>query len=267
MKTLKLLVGSAILGCVAPSPSLALTGLEIMQEREKRHERKFEESWVQMKLLDRKGRAKKPRVMITWSKQAAGGLDHRLIKFAAPADIRGTGLLTWEQAGSKEDDQWLYLPASKQVKRIAGSGKKNQFMGTDLAYEDLRPENLSAHAYEISGEATLDGAKCWIITATPKTSKEKRESGYSKRVLYIRQDIYFTVKSEYYGRRGGLDKMATSQKLVKVAGTAWRSNLVTIKRLREGSTTILIHQKRILDKAIDATRFTQQGLKRPITTR
>lgn len=248
--------------------AMAITGLQIMQERERRHERSFEESWVEMRLYDKKNRQKKSRVMVTWSmEEPSTKLDRRLIKFAAPADIRGTGLMLWEQPSPKEDDQWLYLPASKKVKRIAGSGKRNQFVGTDLAFEDLRRENLAAHAYELSGETTIDGAKCWIVTATPSSASEKKNSGYSKRVLYIRKDIYFTVKSEYYGRRGRLEKVATCQKVVKVAGKAWRSDLVTVTRVKPGTKTVLIHQRRKLDQPIDASLFTQQGLKRPMANR
>ncbi len=267
MLSLSSLTPLAVLALLAPA-ALGITGLEIMEERERRHERSFEESWVEMRLFDKKDRQRKSRVMVTWSmKEKTAGLDRRLIKFAAPADIRGTGLMLWEQPSSKEDDQWLYLPASKQVKRIAGSGKRNQFVGTDLAYEDLRPENLAAHDYAVTGETVLDGARCWIVTATPKTAREKKNSGYSKRVLYIRQDIYFTVKVEYYGRRGKLDKVATAEKLVKVAGRAWRSNLATVKRLKPGTKTVLIHQKRTLDRKIEASRFTQQGLRRPMAGR
>ncbi|MGY8689713.1 MAG: outer membrane lipoprotein-sorting protein, partial [Verrucomicrobiales bacterium] len=213
--------------------AFAITGREVMEERDRRHNRNFEESWVVMNLYDKRGKAKAPRLMITYSRKESE-LDQRLVKFAEPADIRSVGLLTWEQPGDKEDDQWLYLPAAKKVKRIAGSGKKNQFMGTDLAFEDLRPENLAAHEYTISGEKEIQGAQCWEITATPSTSKEKKGSGYSKRVIYIRQDNYFPVRTEYYNTRGKPSKTATSDKLIKVAGQAWRSDLATIERLREG---------------------------------
>ena len=250
-----------ILGGV--SAAHAITGLEVMQERERRHERPYEESWVSMHLYDKRGQKKEERLMVTFAKQA-GGLDRRLVKFADPADIRGVGLLTWEQPAGREDDQWLYLPASKKVKRISGSGKKNQFMGTDLAYEDLRRENLSAYSYELSGESTVDGHKCWIVTATPKTAKEKRDSGYSKRTMYTRQDNYFTIKTEYYDKRGRLAKVGVMKKVVTVAGSACRSNLAVMQRMSTGTKTIIEHRKRTLDKKLDDSLFTQQGLSRPV---
>ena len=244
----------------------AITGLEVMKERERRHERPFEESWVVMNLYGKDGTPKKPRLMVTYSREVSG-LDQRLLKFSEPADIRNVGLLTWEQPDEKEDDQWLYLPASRQVKRIAGGGKKNLFMGTDLAYEDLRPENLAAYDYEITGETEIDGAKCWVVTATPKTGKEKADTGYAKKVYSIRQDIYFTVRTEFYNRRGKLSKVGTFERLVKVAEQTWRCNLATVERPDEGTKTVIIHKSRTLDKELPASLFTQQGLRRPVESK
>ena len=244
---------------------MAETGLEIMEERERRHQRPFEESWVAMHLYNKKGEKREERVMLTYSMEDETGLDRRLVKFASPPDIRGVGLLTWEQPAEKEDDQWLHLPATRQVKRIAGSGKKNAFMGTDLAFEDLRPENLSTHRYELKGEAVVDGANCWVVEAFPNTTKEERDSGYSKRVFYIRKDIYFDIKVEYYGRRGRLEKVSLAKQVVAVKGEAHRANLAVTQRMREGTKTILVHQKRVLDEELDSTLFTQQGLKRPLS--
>ena len=259
--SLAIAISSLMLG---QSSVEAITGLEVMQERERRHELPSEESWVKMDLIGKDGKKKTSREMATFSRRKSG-MDQRLIKFSAPADIRNVGLLTWEQPDNKEDDQWLFLPASKQIKRIAGSSKKNQFMGTDLAYEDLRPEKLSAFEYTIVKEVTIDKAKCWAITAVPRSRKEKRDSGYSKRMIYVRQDIYFPIKTEYYDRRGKLSKVASCLKLTRVKGNTWRSNLATVHRLKEGTKTILIHKKRELNKAFVDSLFTQGGLRRSIS--
>lgn len=250
-----------ILASVAPLP--AITGLEIMEERERRHQKEYEESWDAMYLYDKKGNKKEERIMVTYSREDAKG-DQTLIKFSEPAAIRSVGLLTWEQPSDQEDDQWLFLPATKSVKRIAGSGKKNQFMGTDLSYEDLRKENLKAHEYKLTGETKIGEQDCWIVEATPSTDKEKKDSGYSKRILYIRKDIYYTVKTEYFGRRERKEKVAEVQRLVSVGGGSYRSNIVAVMRINEGTKTITINKKREIDKELDESLFTQQGLKRPL---
>ena len=152
-----------------------------------------------MTLIDPTGKEKERELQILSSSDEAG-LSKVLIKFLAPPDIRNTGLLTWEQPGDKEDDQWLYLPATRTPKRIASSGKKGSFMNTDLAYEDLRPEDLDAHTYNVLREEDLGGQKCWVIEALPSTDKEKLESGYGKRVFWVRKDLYLTVQTEFYNK-------------------------------------------------------------------
>ena len=160
-----------------------------------------------------------------------------LIKFLAPADIRNTGLLTWEQPGDKEDDQWIYLPATRTPKRIASSGKKGAFMNTDLAFEDLRPEDLDAHTYNVLREEDLGGQKCWVIEALPSTDKEKLESGYGKRVFWVRKDLHLTVQTEFYNKSDKLLKRQTFSDLVNVGGEMWRAKRVRVETLDRKTAT------------------------------
>ena len=242
----------------------AVTGLEVMKEQENRHESKSEYSRALMTLTDKRGR-KTERILHTWAVKGSDGLFKTLLKFSSPTDIRNVGLLTWEQAGAADDDQWLSLPATKQVKRITGGSKKNLFMGTDLAYEDMRAEELDAHTYEIVREESVGGKACWVIEATPSTAKEKKESGYSKRNLWISKDNYLTVKADFYGRSGKLEKQCSFEKPVKVKGQLWRNQVTRMHRIPSGSTTTTQLTKLKVDEGAEAALFTQQGLKRPVT--
>src|SRR5574341_1158535 len=142
----------AALAVSFPQLSLAgeqLTGRQIMEKQKQLHESKDEDFKQDMQLIDRNGNVSK-REVANYYLKTPEKLTKTMIIFLAPADVRGTGLLTWEQK-AREDDQWLYLPASGKERRIAASGKKNKFMGTDFAYEDLRPENLDTHTYNLLG--------------------------------------------------------------------------------------------------------------------
>ena len=246
------------LAAAAERPS----GLEIMQERDRRHESRSESTQIRMTLLDRKGRARERRAVVFY-KEDAHALGKTLFKFLSPADIRNVGLLTWERDGAEEDDQWLYLPASRRVKRIAGSSKKHQFMGTDLAYEDVRPENLSAHRYERVREEPLAGEPCWVVEAVPSTPKERRDTGYGRRLLWVRQDIYFVVRVEFCNHANALIKIATFDKLKNVKGDAWRSDRSTFERVRRRTKTVTEVTSRELDARLADSLFTQQALQRP----
>lgn len=257
------LIGIALFGLLAPSASLsAITGREIMDEQRQRHGARSEKTRSVMKLIDSRGR-ERSREMVTYSRTVDGDLSQSLLKFLAPSNIRNTGLLTWEQPEDKEDQQWLYLPASKRVNQISGSNKKNLFMQSDLAYEDLRPENLDAHTYELLREEDVDGEGCWVIEALPATEKERGDSGYSKRIFWIRKDLYLTVRIDFFDRGAKLAKRGTYSQLEQVDGDLWRSNEITMERLSTGSTTVWSFTQRHVNEDIDENLFTQQGLKRP----
>lgn len=247
---------------LSPCFLIATTGREILDEQERRHHVESEETRLQMSLIDRRGRERE-REMVMYVLKGADGLNKTLIKFTSPTDIRNVGLLTWQQGEDKEDDQWLHLPSSNQVKRIAGSGKKNSFMGTDIAFEDLRPENLDAHDYNLLRKESIDGHDHWVVEAIPSTEKEKKDSGYSKRVFWIRKDIYFTVKTEFYNRRGRLAKLALNEELINLQGDIWRSNVSTTERLAEKTKTVLRNQYRAHNIEMSKSFFTQQNLRRP----
>ena len=77
--------------------------------------------------------------------------------FDSPAGVEGVALLTW-QVASGEDDQWISLPAAGgDLKRQASGSKRNYFMGTDFANEDLVAEDRSKYSYERSDDVTIAG--------------------------------------------------------------------------------------------------------------
>jgi len=245
------------------SNCFALTGLQIMEEQSRRHTLANEEATFTMTLTDAKGRTRE-RTMILHKTKADDGQFKSLIQFSAPRDIRGVGLLTWQGGADDSDDQWLYLPATRQVKRIAGSNKKSSFMGTDLAYEDLQREDTSAYDYTIIGEAELDGKPTWIIEATPATELENRESGYEKRKIWIQKDNYLIVQIEYYGSGGKLLKTARHGDHVHIAGETWRGNAIRMQTHASGTQTTLVNVSRVINPDIPEILLTRQGLQRPI---
>jgi hypothetical protein len=82
--------------------------------------------------------------------------------FNSPRDVAGTGCLSFSYDDeSKDDDIWLYLPAMKRVRRITGSGKNDDFMGTDFTYEDRAVCCASAqNRIKIHGSEFLCPANC-----------------------------------------------------------------------------------------------------------
>ena len=237
----------------------SLTGRQIMDEQERRHAVDAEYIESVMVLVDETG-AKERRIMKNYTKDVGNDLDRSLIVFLEPAKVRGTALLTWEQDG-RDDDQWLYLPSQKKLQRIAQGSKRSYFMGTDFTYEDNQSEQLDDYQYTVQRDDSFEGQPVWVVESIPVSPKKKQESGYSKRIVWIRKDIYFTVKIEYFDRRGRAIKTQTNHKLVNVGGQAWRPDQTLMDNYDRNHKTLRGTQSRKINPTIEDSVFTEQYIK------
>ena len=213
-----------------------------------------------LRLVSKTG-AVKERKVVMYTLAGAGGLHKILLRFLAPRDVENTALLTWE-AKDGDDDQWLYLPAVRKPKRVAASGKKNRFMGTDFSYEDLRPESLPVNRYALAGTEAVEGVECLVIEATPASDRQAADTGYSTRKLWIRKDNLVTVKREYYDKQGRLEKVESRRKLVNVTGDVWRTDEVEMHDVQNGTKTSLLIESRRFNVGLADSFFTEAELTR-----
>jgi hypothetical protein len=205
------------------------SGSEIMRLQEKYHRTDSEHEIQKIVIKDVKSGATEKRDMERHKKTDSEDLTNSLVVFKSPSNIKGTALLSHEQA-DRGDDQWLYVPELRKTQRIAPSGKKNYFMGTDFTFADMENENLSQNKYTCEKEGKCGKASCFIILAEPKSPKIARSTGYSKRKLWIRTDSYITLRIKYYDRKGADLKVLTNSKWKKYGKTAWRPQKSVMKR-------------------------------------
>ena len=130
--------------------------------------------------------------------------DKSLVLFDTPRDIEGTALLSHAKI-LDPDNQWLYLPALKRVKRISSSNKSGPFVGSEFAFEDFTALELNKYDYTWLREETVDGVAMDVVERTPRYEN----SGYSRQVSWVDQDVYQVRKVEFYDRRGDLLKTLT----------------------------------------------------------
>ena len=247
--TLFLLVSLPIFGA---GPS----GRQIMEEQEKRHKLRSQYTEELMILVDSKGN-REQRKLRRYGKEMGDKLRRGLLVFDAPAGIKGTALLTWEQ-DKRDNDQWLFLPAQRRMQRIAKGSKKAYFMGTDFTYEDLEPEDIDNFNYKVLKEERVDGKACWVIESVPANADTKKNSGYSKRMLWVRKDNYYTVKIQFFDRRNKLIKTQTNSSLVQVKGTAWRADKSLMDNHKSRHKTLVGIKSRRIDVKIDDSMFTER---------
>ncbi len=239
-----------------PGVSFALTGTEIMTKVHNRENGKSSIIESTMILINDKGQTKE-RVVRAVRKEY-GDLSKSMIRFLAPADVKGTGFLIWENA-DRDDDQFLYLPALKQdPRRIASSEKGSRFMGTEFTYEDLQNRKVDKDDHKLLREEKLDGKQVYVVESIPKKGSD---SQYKKLVSWVRPDIWIPVKIEFYDENGALLKVLTVKKLEQVQGI-WTTMDSMMDNVQDKKKTQLILGKVQYNADIPDEYFTERYLKR-----
>lgn len=237
-----------------------MTGRQIMEKQKELHKVKTEFGAEVMLLVDKDNNQER-RQLRRYAKEMEKNLHRYLVAFLSPGDVKGTALLTWEQKG-RENDQWLYLPAQKKMQRIAKGSKKNYFMGTDFTYEDMEPEDIDSFTYTVlrSEKLNHDGKDydCYVIQAVPANEERARESGYSKRIMWIETRLLITLKAEFYDRRGRLQKTQTSHEFENIGGTVWRPKKTLMAHHEKNHKTLTGVTLRKVNETIDNAVFTDR---------
>ncbi len=184
--------------------------------------------------------------------------DKSLMEFLSPADVKGTKFLNYEHV-NKDDDQWLYLPALKRVKRIASKNKSGAFMGSEFSYEDLSAFNVDKYTYP-DGEAKigeLNGKKVYLGQSKPVS----KYSGYTKLLTWVDEQTYLIQKIEYYDRKKELLKTAIFEDYKKISGV-WRIGKITMNNIQNDKKTILVWSDEKIKTGLKAKDFHKRVLKK-----
>jgi len=163
--------------------------------------------------------------------------DKSLSLFDEPADVKGTKMLTFSH-GLKADDQWLYLPALKRVKRINSRNKSGPFMGSEFAFEDLGSQEVEKFTYNYLREEPCGAGNAWKCHVIERIPAYKY-SGYTKQVSWIDSAEYRVTKVMYYDRKQALLKTLTTTGYQQYAGKHWRPAMMSMQNHQSGKSTTL----------------------------
>ena len=134
------------------------------------------------------------------------------------------------------DDQWLFLPALKRVKRISSANKSGPFVGSEFAFEDFTALELNKYDYTWLREEEYGGFSTDVIERRPRYEN----SGYSRQVSWVDRDVYQVRKVEFYNRRGDLLKTLTLADYRNYDGV-WRSQRMEMVNHQTGKSTDLLY--------------------------
>ena len=246
-------------GGIFPAEKIfALSGREIMEKVNARDVGDRYSGEMEMILINKKGE-KRIRELKTFGGKN-GGNRLSLMFFLSPANVKNSGFLTYDYNKSgKDDDQWLYLPALRKTKRIAAGDKSGSFMGSDLNYSDMTTPDLDLYDYTLMKETEVRGEKVWQIKALPKSKDEAKKSGYSKSVIFIRQDNYVMIRAVRWVHKKRRNKYIDVKKLEKIDGI-WVS---TEKHITTKTGKKTLHKTILKEKNI---RFNQDEVNEDLFT-
>ena len=209
-----------------------------------------------MVLRDRQGR-ESVRQMRFKVLEVPGDGDRSLFVFDQPRDVQGTALLTHAHINTP-DDQWLYLPALKRVKRISASRRSGSFMGSEFSYEDMSSPEVDEYTYKYLRDEPCGDLVCTVTSQVPLD----KESAYSRKVLWQDTGELRIWKMELYDRRDSHLKTLTFVNYQQYLDRYWRAEEQTMVNHLTGASTVLNWTDFQFGTGIDEGEFTQTALRR-----
>ena len=209
-----------------------------------------------MVLRDRQGRESVRQMRFKVLEVPEDG-DKSLFVFDQPRDVRGTALLTHAHINA-QDDQWLYLPALKRVKRINAAKRSGSFMGSEFSYEDMSSLEVEEYSYKYLRDEPCGALTCTVIEQIPLDKK----SGYSRKVVWQDTAELRTLKMELYDRRGSHLKTLTLADYRQFLDRYWRAGEQTMVNHLTGASTVLRWSDFQFRTNLEDGEFTQTALRR-----
>ena len=200
------------------------------------------------------------RKMSSTSIETKNDGDKVIIEFLWPADVKGTKLLTWSHK-TRDDDQWLFLPALNRVKRILSTSKSGSFMGSEFSYEDVGSDEIEKYTYKFIQDDTVNERPVWVYERYPTNEK----SGYSKQIVYMDKEYLQPQKIEYFDRKKELLKISnfTNFKLYYLEDKSksfWFFHEIVVKNIQTKKSSILKWEDRKIGNKVSSTLFLKDNL-------
>ena len=177
--------------------------------------------------------------------------------FDQPADIKGTAFLTYSHS-LKADEQWLYLPSLKRIKRISSKNKSGPFMGSEFAYEDISSQEVDKYTYKYIKDETISGIDCFVIERYPAYE----HSGYTRQIAWINKQEYRPEKIDFYDRKNSLLKTLIYTDYKQYLGQFWRADKMHMENHQTGKSTLLSWFDYKFRTGLTDNDFSRNSLKR-----
>ncbi|MCP4600806.1 MAG: outer membrane lipoprotein-sorting protein [Proteobacteria bacterium] len=222
------------------------------------------EAVSKMEIYNAKGEKRVRKIAMVTKLVDKGETEKRLIRFLSPADVKGTGLLTYDYE-RENDDMWLYLPALRKTRRLISKEKSKSFMGSEFSYGDMNTPILENFNYRILKNEERNGTDCYVIEVLPKNDDIAEEDGYCKKVIWVGKKDYVIRKAMYYDLEDNLLKEMTAKniKLVDTKKKRYRAMYMEMVNKQNGRRSVFTTEKIQFNPETKDEYFTTRYLERP----
>ncbi|MDH5738813.1 MAG: outer membrane lipoprotein-sorting protein [Nitrospira sp.] len=261
------LIGALVLALAAVTTELRAgewpTGDAIAQRINARDEGEAVSRSLTMEMIDRRD---KVRVRETRGFRKYYGEEKRsVIFYLQPQNVKDTAFLTYDYPDAAlDDDQWLYLPAMRKVRRISASDRGDYFLGTDFTYEDIKLEtkvSLKNYSRKTIGEDEVDGHHCYVVEAVPIDENTAKELGYGRLEQCVDDAIWMVRRSKFWDIRGKPLKTIYSKDIRQVQGI-WTQHRLEAENHKTGHRTIFSFSEVDYAQGVSDNLFTQNAIRR-----
>jgi len=233
--------------------ALQLTADEII-DKVKENQAEYENSKTQaeMVLIDSEGK-EESREIIMFEKDEGDDKITMLMRFLSPKSVEGVTLLSIENG----DKIYLYMPAYQKPRRIAGSSKQENFMGTDFSYEDL---SMDYQNDDYAKELLEEDDRQYVLEILP----DDEDLSYSKFILYVNKEQFYVEKVEFFDLDGQHSKTLEIQEVKFDDEGRFTPMKMQITNLSDNHQTQMNIQEIEYDLDLSSNFFSIRTLQKPV---
>jgi len=233
-----------------------ITGLDVIQNTYDRPTGDNMQGDLSMILINSRG-DERVREIKQFTKDF-GAVDKKIMFFMSPADVRNTSFMSWSYDDpTKNDDQWIYLPALKKVKRISSDSKGDYFMGSDFTYDDLGDRHPLDDTHRIVREEVVNGKSTYVVESIPKD----KDYMYSRTITWINRDSWIGLKKEFYDEDGDLLKILMVEDQQVFDGITVITKM-RMNNIQKKQSTVMSFSNVVVNKGIADDNFTERIMRR-----
>ena len=243
-----------VLSWLAVTQGAADDARRIVQEAQRRTDAMSQRYEGLLQVFDTKGKTSDKRW--TYERLGAHGQSKSVLRFTAPAEVKGVALLVVNHQ-DRASDQWMWTPAIERDRRIALQDRSTRFFGTDFSFEDLEERDVDQYDYVLQAEENVEGATSWRIESTPRRGKS---SQYTRSLVWVRKDTYAFVRIENFVKDQLVRRLVYSD--IRNVQGIWTARTLEMTDVRRGSRTRLTLEKLQYNLPLKDEDFTLQAIRR-----